>query len=839
MTADVILSDDDSDSEVSRQSISSDKNTDVLFDLQESNSSQTKTKIHVPLSTSLNILIIVLSICVLIVGIVAIYFLFDIINDNSEVSARFHVKLDARNTAADVTLVDRDVSAAIQLFTAFGDDHFLLNFFDLINSGRRQTALTNLLSLELTENQLLSISQVGTFANVIRRLEFISGRLICSVFEVDESLCSRFNDFTYDSQLESNYFRDKLTYDDVVWYSTLEQDLEKSVNDRLNIARNAQFNSRWTAIFMTLLHTLEGTAITIIDSLFEFIEAVYNNVSSDFNLIWISAITTSIIILIIMSIAILNRRSLRFAGFLVFIFLIVFVVIISTAVYFSITAESIFTRDISTLIVESRRVFARVVNVEWEFNFRRRFDQLAFSNNFEHFELGEISYQTLLEHVDSLSSTDFVSHPALDNAIESINRQLNLIEDRLMDYIERVQIMSKLATFYLPEYQLSSLVNITWDIDQLPLSERHTWNLPHGYSLTNSETDLTNSDEYLKNVSRAILTSKYFYTLSRDLVESFAEIRRSTTNTLIDIVDPFDAKFVFNLEIAAYLVVALLVATVLCCFFIILSGRKERPKASHVKQKISFPAMNNYTKQYVLSLAILFVILSLFYIGSLIGFTQLRPLPRLIQDYGTRTALVTRIANDVISAFIQPEQQIYYLNNAQIRIRDLLHLHHSLVVNHVDADFHQTKLLFDSKYDDTTRSFSDLDDNHGLHSLIINYINFAELFAIQDSSLDYSNSSPDLVNLLVYFDSIAEMSLESIDNLHTFSINRIAFFSTYVLVVFIAFIVVLSISYIFVFRKMLKDLHEEEFLILEFLEMIPEDILTQEGGIQNFFATKG
>ncbi|KAL0236500.1 hypothetical protein GEMRC1_003082 [Eukaryota sp. GEM-RC1] len=274
--------DDDSDSEVPYKSTSLKMDNDVLLDLQEPNSSETKDKTHVPMPILVNLSVIALTVLCLIIGGVSIYLLLKVIDCNSDVNSHFLVALDARNTAADVTLIDHDVSAAMQLFTAFGDDQFLLKYFDLIHSGRRQRALTSFLSLELTEDQFLSISQVGTYANTIRRLEFISGRLICSVFDVDESLCSRFSDFTYDAQLETNYFRDKLEYDDVFWYSSLEQDLERSVDDRLNIARNAQYNSRLAAVFLSLLYTLEGTAIAIVDSLFDSISEVYNGVSSEF-----------------------------------------------------------------------------------------------------------------------------------------------------------------------------------------------------------------------------------------------------------------------------------------------------------------------------------------------------------------------------------------------------------------------------------------------------------------------------------------------------------------------------------------------------------------------------
>ncbi|KAL0235129.1 hypothetical protein GEMRC1_001711 [Eukaryota sp. GEM-RC1] len=376
-----------------------------------------------------------------------------------------------------------------------------------------------------------------------------------------------------------------------------------------------------------------------------------------------------------------------------YIFVALFVVLIASAVYFSTTAESVFVHDISPLIIESRRVFDMVVAVEWQFNFlRRRFDQLTFSNSFEHFVSAQESYQILRHHVASFDSS-FVSHPALIKAIDSINAQLDLIEDRLMEFIQRVQIISKLATYHLPEYKLSTLVNITWNIDQLPLNERNTWNLPHGYSLSNSEIDLSKEIEYLNNVSRAVLTSKYFHSVTRDVVDSFAEIRRSTTITLLNVIQPFDTKLVHNLEDTVYLVVGLLVSTVLCCFFILISGLKQKLKASHVTQKISFPVMVNYTKQYVVSLSILFIVLSMFYFGSLIGFTQLRPLPRLIQDYGTRSALITRSTNDVVSALVDSDQRAHYLNNAKISLHSLTRLHHALVVNHIDNDFKQTELL--------------------------------------------------------------------------------------------------------------------------------------------------
>ncbi|KAL0238537.1 hypothetical protein GEMRC1_013010 [Eukaryota sp. GEM-RC1] len=421
---------------------------------------------------------------------------------------------------------------------------------------------------------------------------------------------------------------------------------------------------------------------------------MFIEVDSDFNIIWLTALVTSVVILILFVVSFLNRKSLRVGGFLVYVFAVLFIVNITTAVYFSISAESVFTDDTSPLVLQSRAIFASVVDLEWQFNFvRRRIDLLTFDDVFVHFALAQNAYQILLQHIVSLRSGELVSHPAFDDVIDSISHQLDLMDESVSDYVDRVRIISKLATYHLPEYQLSTLVNITWDIDHLPLSERNTWNLPHGYSVSNSETDLENDVEYLKNVSRAILTSKYFYSLTRDLVESFADIRRSTTYTLIETVDEFNDQFTFELQITVYLVIALLISSVIFCFYIIFSGLKEREKAPHIKQKISFPAMVNYSKQYILSLSVLFILLSMFYLGSLIGFTQLRPLPRLIQDYGQRSALITRTTNDIVSAFIEPEQQLYYLNNAQVSYSSLLRLHHSLVVNHVDGDSEQTKLL--------------------------------------------------------------------------------------------------------------------------------------------------
>ncbi|KAL0238362.1 hypothetical protein GEMRC1_012835 [Eukaryota sp. GEM-RC1] len=832
-------SDTDSDTEMISKPDSFELKNDVLFDLQESTPSEIKTETHAPLPIFINILVISLTIFGLMIGGVSLFYLYGVIAANMEVNSHFHLALDARNTAADVSLLDRDTYAAIQFFTAFGDDQFLLNYFDLIYSGSRQRALADLLSLDLTEDQLLAISQVGTYANLFRRLEFISGTLICSIFEVDDSLCSRFNDFTYNSQLETNYFRDKLAYDDVVWYSTLEQDLEKSVNHRLNIARNSLYNSRWTNNAVYLMETLEGTTTTIVSSLMDLISDMFTEVSSHFNVIWITTLATSVTIFILCTISFLNRKSLRFSRFMLYIYVSLFAIIIFSVLYFSISAQSVFTDDISPLVFESRRLFGRVVDIEWHFNsIRRRTELLVFSGKFEHFSMGERLYNNLIGLIASFSSGELTSHPALNEVVDSISLHLDLIDDKLKDYIWRILVASKLATYQLPQYQSSNLVNITWDIDQLPLSERYTWKLPHGYSLSTSETDLVKGDEYLKNASRAILTSNYFNSLTRDLVESFADIRRTTTSTLKDTVDEFNNQYSFELELSAYLLIALLISVVIFCCLVVLYGLKKTKKAAHVEQKVSFPAMVVYTKQYIVTLSVLFILLSMFYIGSLIGFTQLRPLPRLIQDYGQRSALITRTTNDIVSAFVEPEQQVYYLNNAQISYTNLLQLHHSLVVNHVDGDSEQTNLLFNSKLDDNSRSFNNLEDNHGLHNLLITFVNSAELFSIQDISLNYSISSPDLASLLVDYDTLSEMSLESIDNLHSYSISRVSFFSTYVLIIFIAFIVVISISYIFVFRKMLKDLQEEELMTLEFLDMIPEDALSKVEVIRHFFATK-
>ncbi|KAL0237864.1 hypothetical protein GEMRC1_012338 [Eukaryota sp. GEM-RC1] len=244
-----VISDDDSDSEDLSRSTAFEMETDDLFDVQESDVAEIQTEKHVPLPKSINISIICLTISAIVFGSVAIYLLFDFSDDNDDIRSLFHTSIDTRNTAADVTLIDRDVASAMQLCTAFGDDQFQLNYFDLIYSGRRQRALSLFLSLDLTEDQLLALSTVGSYANMFRRLEFISAKLICSIFDVDESLCSRFNNFTYDAQSETSYFRDKLAHDDVVWYSTLEQNLEKSVDDRLNIARNSLYNSRWLNLY--------------------------------------------------------------------------------------------------------------------------------------------------------------------------------------------------------------------------------------------------------------------------------------------------------------------------------------------------------------------------------------------------------------------------------------------------------------------------------------------------------------------------------------------------------------------------------------------------------------
>ncbi|KAL0211655.1 hypothetical protein RCL1_005281 [Eukaryota sp. TZLM3-RCL] len=215
---------------------------------------------------------------------------------------------------------------------------------------------------------------------------------------------------------------------------------------------------------------------------------------------------------------------------------------------------------------------------------------------------------------------------------------------------------------------------------------------------------------------------------------------------------------------------------------------------------------------------------------------RIEEFPQLLSLAGKRAALISTITGNVLQHYVVAGNYNRYLTFAYDGADELIVLNRLLTNEQLKTSSAQTRLLFNSEYNEISRPFGNTTNGHGLHALLLHFTMNVHSFGLRE--VDISRSSGIVETILGDASPLIEMCLDSVDYYYNYSVDWIRQYSIILLIIFIAFIVLLLFCFFFVFWRMLKQLEQAETITLEFLDMIDDEIVAQVDVIRNFIMSR-
>ncbi|KAL0217350.1 hypothetical protein RCL1_007931 [Eukaryota sp. TZLM3-RCL] len=756
------------------------------------------------------------------------------------VSSEYSLAFDVRHAATGLSNIDRILSSNLQLFLTFGDQYYLLKYFDLINSGRRNAFLARINSLDLTSQELSDVAQQGTFFNEIRYVERIIFELSRNVFPIHDSIQDLLR-FPYNSSTESNFFRTTLEHPEIDnWYSDPENDVSRMTpSEILEMCRDLVVNSRRLDSVEELQNAIDTTAQGIAQRRLVFISD-YLDQLSDQTAYFIVTILVVVLFSLVQLVLFLNTfKRLRFARtFILFLFFVLFL-LLALVVYLAVSNIST-ERHLNNEFATSLEIYDPVISSEYSFNTLRRYIQILQVSGSK-FHTSSLSSR--LSDVNSgfelLKNSSLCEGTVFTSVCLIIQQHMSRLENIYDKYLNWGLIATKLGlTARNGEiFDSIDLSNISWDMSD-PIFALEAVTLVRPYMLTNTLNDLQLDSESMLNLSMAITSSREFDRMSNTIANMITEMRDDVHTEIYSIFNSRVSAILDNHDLLNILgpIAVFLVLLLSVLFF--ASSSPKRIESAHIKQRIQVPLVLKFTRHYIISLVVLLFALSSFLFLTFYSTSSLNEYPTFIAGLSRRGALINEISSDILYASVNNFEADLYKREALRKSHELRDLHNDIIYNFTHLAQANRNLLFLTDYHDHSKDFIDAENNHGLHSMINSFVTLVDRFISQDlTSLGFATEH--VMNELVSASSAAyEMNLQTISRVHGSFSDKIGGFLGASIVFFVVFVVVISVVYFFIFRKMMSTLNEEEQTTFEFLHMLDDEIVSNVAVIRNYLSGK-
>ncbi|KAL0213388.1 hypothetical protein RCL1_007014 [Eukaryota sp. TZLM3-RCL] len=752
----------------------------------------------------------------------------------NDISTMLEVAISVRSNAADLTLLDRRLSTFVQLFSYNGDNLWLLNYFDILNNGERIKLLENLLSLELTASELFNLGQANSIIREMRHLEQISLTLSSSVFPVDSSILPLNYSYCYDSEQETDFARKKIASYPApvrVWYTNTNDDLALPVDLKIDLSRHTVCSPRWLTLFLELMNFTEATADSVTESRLNSILSSLQLVFSQVLLGWIYLLIIFLLAIGSFTVVFLHRKSLRFGLLFLYIVGAIFILFLIISAYFLININQT-SRSLEQSTTEGIKMIVEAIRSEWFYlSVKRRAQLFAYEKDLSNLAPLITSQSNTKNYLEIFKRRQLCNLDSLNSICDDLVVLANSLEEQLKlpELAHNISIKLKLNTL---NQSNSHYNDITWDSQSFSTEEINYFNsLPDGLSLTSSNHDLNLPLSHQESLSMAVVSSRA-YEQSVDRVVSTYHLIRSTVISSVSLLITTTLESMTS-SIQMNINVVLIVAFCFTLFTVVfvVSGSPKAAEFSHIKQKITISTTKKFTRQYIMALGIIFILLSLFFILSVIAFVSSRENPHNLSLISRRAALVVESLSFLSQFKSRPEVSRLSLTRASESIEKLLKIHHLLMKIQISSTTELEDLTFSSEFSGLSRDNS---TQYGLHKNLVNFVLNARSFIHLSRFKELSNSEFD--QIFSIGELLENQVLESIDIMYSHYDLQVEKNRQILLSVFIFFILFLGVSYFGIFRIMLNKLSEEEVATIDFLNMLHDNIIENSTVIRDFLA---
>ncbi|KAL0228116.1 hypothetical protein RCL1_004259 [Eukaryota sp. TZLM3-RCL] len=269
-----------------------------------------------------------------------------------------------------------------------------------------------------------------------------------------------------------------------------------------------------------------------------------------------------------------------------------------------------------------------------------------------------------------------------------------------------------------------------------------------------------------------------------------------------------------------------------------LTRRLQACRMNHVKQMVKIHLVKQLLIRAFFAMTIIAVLLTLLSLVSINKISLVQPLPHSLRLAANRLALCSELAYYCSEAVENSNSRDALVDIVLSTARLVRDSHNALLFEPLvpglqptvgRADL-QDELLFAA---DLVTSNGSL----GLHVLLDSYLTAAEQFALMVGTAEFNFENPLLSYIYTTLPQVSHYLLDSIDY-YEYEINEEVKTSYWtVRLIFLLFGLAIIASYVFVFRRMLKDLRDEEESTTMLLDMFPDGALDGVSGVQQFLAT--
>ncbi|KAL0208232.1 hypothetical protein P9112_010819 [Eukaryota sp. TZLM1-RC] len=762
---------------------------------------------------------VIVGLVVLLSLVIFMYSFFHTTKDVEFINSRVVILQSVRNAVSEILNLDKESSSSALMYTAFGDEFFLNQYMDVVQSGRRQDLLHYLLSLDLTPSVLQQISESCSLYNELRYVEDIALTIATFAHQADSAFLNRFEQFNYNFIAETNYLQKRLKYPQVTLYSTKNEDMEKSKVAQLELVYETLTNDRWTDLAVGLHDEIENVAAGLANAGRMEVLATINSIKQRILPSWGLLGVSMVLVLLLLVISLAQRPTSRRYKRCVPLLFIMAIILLGT-LHFILLSSSYRNSQVNSVFDAAERSFdllKMVVDAEFQFQEAwRRFQVSIFESDCNVWTSGQEHYNSLLLTIAAITNID----------------SQGFVAPRIIDDAKQLQAQLSSFEFYV---NITGQISLNWcnqsNLHQFyyDFSEGQAPLLYNNFTLTNSFADSSLSEELRQSLGMAVISSRKIHKITESISSSLTRMRDIILEGTIQVSDD-DVKQIYSLARFVRLLIILCLASMLLGVTLFVIGGNTRTKSwdEHVNQKMDFSEVQRFTLHYALSLAAIFVIIAGFYIVSLVGFTQLGNYPLLLHQTALRVDLITDIAGQItygMNNFIA--QKAFFRRAKEVSI-ELIDLHQRILNSGVLNDPQQSLIHFSNEHNNN--------GNIALHALLNHFVYLTRRFCEGENEVTISPYSEDLHKILSLGEQARELALDSADAAHTYSIGQIFRIRVTLTVLIIVFVTALLFTYLLVYRNMLKLLAAEEATMVEFLDMMSDDILQSVDLIRDYIS---
>ncbi|KAL0221843.1 hypothetical protein RCL1_001697 [Eukaryota sp. TZLM3-RCL] len=739
-----------------------------------------------------------------------------------------------------LSLLESKTFTLVNSFISTGDPYFIHHYFDLTQSSSRYSALQSIYALvdvipyslfsTLTRGEKIR-AEISHLNNVVLYLGILGHGLDLNNFP-------QISQFSYDFSTETESLFLSYQYSSLnFWYSDSESDKSLSSETQLQLSRHVVTSD----YYMGLIDSINSDLQSFYSESFDHLR---NSLKSNYSLLIFASICLFIsCILIILTTAINHflivphlSRSLRKSSFYCHLTVILLTLLLIGLIF----------TDYSTLnhIINASESSADVFMTVNQFN-------SALVKIWNHAQIFAIQGvpQCYFDLRDS-----FIDLEKLFNTINSLDIEfgidpnslklsLNILHEELKSLENTINIVNSVAfsLHNLPLILAPELIDFTWDI-----TSRHDYHLLIVSGLINSlynntEFDLNfRSKDSKKNLITFMLNSRNYYDtvskISTQRIEYFTQFLTSNIEKLIDVEYE---KTILYFYTALFLFFLIIGSVVLMGLYVYNQTHTIRESFT-IQQTIKIEMTVKFTRQYIVALSILSLLLVAFFVVGFYFLLILQPRPLELTIAGSRLSLVSESLAVYYSMLAEPETSESRVLDLNKRLDDLISAHSNLIYiaqsGLLDASANRyspmTTLLFNTQYNTNFTG----DGNNGLDFLLNRFISMLQSIAKREIS-QLSFNSVETSSLHQMQGPLNSLCLDALDLYLAETTNQVTTFKTVVSAFLVVFIVVALAEYFFVFRNMLCRLQSEEDLSRDLIAMIPSSVTESSSVIRDYIAS--